>query len=241
MSHVINKTRFVAEETRNAVWAAIKELHYSPSAVARSLKVNHTKSIGLLATSSEAAYFAEIIEAVEKNCFQKGYTLILGNAWNNLEKQRAYLSMMAQSVDGLLVMCSEYPEPLLAMLEDYRHIRMVVMDIRVKQKLTSPMRSLITQSKAATWPGVILIQRGHREIGVIPGPLNVTPAQAALPVLWKAMEEAMIKVPQSWIVQGDFEPESGYRAMQQILSQSASPYCRLLWWRYHGNGRTLCC
>ncbi len=36
VSHVINKTRFVAEETRNAVWAAIKELHYSPSAVARS-------------------------------------------------------------------------------------------------------------------------------------------------------------------------------------------------------------
>ena len=51
VSHVINKTRFVAEETRNAVWAAIKELHYSPSAVARSLKVNHTKSIGLLATT----------------------------------------------------------------------------------------------------------------------------------------------------------------------------------------------
>ncbi len=27
VSHVINKTRFVAEETREAVWAAIKELH----------------------------------------------------------------------------------------------------------------------------------------------------------------------------------------------------------------------
>lgn len=54
VSHVINKTRFVAEETQAAVCAAIKELHYSPSAVARSLKVNHTKSIGLLATSSEA-------------------------------------------------------------------------------------------------------------------------------------------------------------------------------------------
>lgn len=54
VSHVINKTRFVAEETRNAVWEAIKALHYSPSAVARSLKVNHTKTLGLLATSSEA-------------------------------------------------------------------------------------------------------------------------------------------------------------------------------------------
>lgn len=36
VSHVINKTRFVAENTKAAVWAAIKELHYSPSAVARS-------------------------------------------------------------------------------------------------------------------------------------------------------------------------------------------------------------
>ncbi|MCS6037583.1 hypothetical protein LNQ52_23355 [Klebsiella pneumoniae subsp. pneumoniae] len=58
---------------------------------------SHQIGIGLLATSSEAAYFAEIIESVEKSCFQKGYTLILGNAWNDLEKQRAYLSMMAQS------------------------------------------------------------------------------------------------------------------------------------------------
>lgn len=95
VSHVINKTRFVAEETRNAVWVAIKGLHYSPNAVARSLRINRTKSIGLLATSSEAAYFAEIIEAVEKDCFQKGYTLILGNAWNNLERQQVYLSVMA--------------------------------------------------------------------------------------------------------------------------------------------------
>lgn len=66
VSHVINKTRFVAEETRNAVWAAIKELHYSPSAVARSLKVNHTKSIGLLATSSEAAYLPRSLKQLKK-------------------------------------------------------------------------------------------------------------------------------------------------------------------------------
>lgn len=66
VSHVINKTRFVAEETRNAVWAAIKELHYSPSAVARSLKVNHTKSIGLLATSSEAAYLPKLSRQLKK-------------------------------------------------------------------------------------------------------------------------------------------------------------------------------
>ena len=172
VSHVINKTRFVAEETRNAVWAAIKELHYSPSAVARSLKVNHTKSIGLLATSSEAAYFAEIIESVEKSCFQKGYTLILGNAWNDLEKQRAYLSMMAQKrVDGLLVMCSEYPDSVLSMLEEYRHIPMVVMDWgEAKADFTDAVIDNAFQGGYIA--GRYLIERGHREIGVIPGPLE---------------------------------------------------------------------
>ena len=223
VSHVINKTRFVAEETRNAVWAAIKELHYSPSAVARSLKVNHTKSIGLLATSSEAAYFAEIIEAVEKNCFQKGYTLILGNAWNNIEKQRAYLSMMAQKrVDGLLVMCSEYPESVLSMLEEYRHIPMVVMDWgEARADFTD---SVIDNAfEGGYMAGRYLVERGHREIGVIPGPLERNTGAGRLAGFMKAMEEALITVPENWIVQGDFEPESGYRAMQQIVSQPHRP------------------
>lgn len=66
-------------------------------------------------------------------------------------KQQAYLSMMAQKrVDGLLVMCSEYPESLLSMLEEYRHIPMVVMDWG-EAKPTLLIRSLITPSKAVTW------------------------------------------------------------------------------------------
>ena len=71
--------------------------------------------------------------------------------------------------------------------------------------------------------GRYLIERGHREIGVIPGPLERNTGAGRLAGFMKAMEEAMIKVPENWIVQGDFEPESGYRAMQQILSQPHRP------------------
>lgn len=55
----------------------------------------------------------------------------------------------------------------------------------------------------------------------------------------KAMEEALITVPENWIVQGDFEPESGYRAMQQIVSQPHRPYRGVLRRRHHGDGRAL--
>ncbi|WP_455810915.1 HTH-type transcriptional repressor PurR [Pseudomonas graminis] len=223
VSHVINKTRFVAEETREAVWVAIKELHYSPSAVARSLKVNHTKTIGLLATSSEAPYFAEIIEAIENRCFAKGYTLILGNAHNDLQKQQAYLSMMAQKrVDGLLVMCSEYPDTLISMLEDNRNIPMVVMDWgESRGDFTDTV--LDNAFEGGYLAGRYLIERGHRDIGAIPGQLERNTGGGRHAGFLKALAEAGITLRDEWLVQGDFEPESGYRAMQQILSQKQRP------------------
>ncbi|WP_065649464.1 HTH-type transcriptional repressor PurR [Pantoea eucrina] len=223
VSHVINKTRFVAEETRNAVWEAIKALHYSPSAVARSLKVNHTKTLGLLATSSEAPYFAEIIEAIEHHCFAQGYTLILGNAHNDLQKQRAYLSMMAQKrVDGLLVMCSEYPDDLLQMLEENRNIPMVVMDWGASRgDFTDTVQDNAFQGGYLA--GRYLIERGHRDIGAIPGQLERNTGGGRHAGFLQAMHEAGITVRAEWIVQGDFEPESGYQAMQQILSQKQRP------------------
>ncbi|WP_017348970.1 HTH-type transcriptional repressor PurR [Pantoea sp. A4] len=223
VSHVINKTRFVAEETRNAVWEAIKALHYSPSAVARSLKVNHTKTLGLLATSSEAPYFAEIIDAVEKHCFDKGYTLILGNAHNDLNKQRAYLSMMAQKrVDGLLVMCSEYPDDLLTMLEENRNIPMVVMDWGECQgDFTDTV--LDNAFQGGYMVGRYLIERGHRDIGAIPGQMARNTGGGRHAGFVKALQEAGVAIRDEWIVQGDFETESGYLAMQQILAQKQRP------------------
>lgn len=234
VSHVINKTRFVAEETRNAVWAAIKELHYSPSAVARSLKVNHTKSIGLLATSSEAAYFAEIIEAVEKNCFQKGYTLILGNAWNNLEKQRAYLSMMAQKrVDGLLVMCSEYPEPLLSMLEEYRHIPMVVMDWgEAKADFTD---TVIDNAFAGGYmAGRYLVERGHRDM-----PAGAQHRRGPAGRLYESHGGGADQRAGQLDCSGRLR--AGIRLPRDAANLIAvtSPYRRFLRRRYYGDGRAL--
>ncbi|WGO82497.1 HTH-type transcriptional repressor PurR [Arsenophonus apicola] len=223
VSHVINNTRFVAKETKTIVWAAIKTLNYSPSAVARSLKVNHTKSIGLLATSNEAPYFAEVIESVENNCYSQGYTLILCNSHNNLNKQQAYLQMLAQKrVDGLLVMCSEYPKQLLGMLEEYRNIPMVVMDWG---QAHGDFTDVIIDN--AVYGGYLagryLIERGHRDLGIISGPLKRNTGSGRRQGFLNAMKEANIQPQDKWIVEGDFEPSSGYDAMKQILNHQQRP------------------
>ena len=104
VSHVVNKTRPVSEPVRLKVEAAIKQLDYVPSAVARSLKAKTTATIGLLVPNSLNPYFAELARGIEDYCERNGYCVILCNSDDNPDKQRNYLRVLLEKrVDGLVV------------------------------------------------------------------------------------------------------------------------------------------
>ena len=221
VSHVINKTRFVAEDTTKAVWDAIQALHYSPSAVARSLKVNTTKSIGMIITTSEAPFFAEIVLAVEEYCYRQGYSLFLCNTQNNPEKIQNHLDMLIKKrVDGVLVMCTEYTENSL-MLFNGTNIPMVIMDWgRHDEKSDRILDNSFEGGYLATKH---LIDNGHKEIGVIAGNLEKTTARDRFNGFLEAMKEANLPVRQEWITEGDFEPEDGYECMNNLFRLEKLP------------------
>ncbi|OOF69634.1 HTH-type transcriptional repressor PurR [Rodentibacter caecimuris] len=221
VSHVINKTRFVAAETEKLVHQAIKTLNYSPSAVARSLKINTTKSIGMLVTTSEAPYFAEIIQAVEEHCYQQGYSLFLCNTQNDAGKIQNHLEMLAKKrVDGLLVMCSEYTQDSLDLLTDFSSVPMVVMDWGPNSRTDIIEDYGFTGGYLAT---KYLIDCGHKDIGIIAGELNKTPAKTRYEGFIQAMNEAGLLINSDWIMEGFFEPEDGFECMNKILAQKKHP------------------
>ena len=221
VSHVINKTRFVAKETEEAVMQAIKNLKYSPSAVARSLKVNTTKSIGMIVTTSESPYFAEIIHAVEDHCYRQSYSLFLCNTQNDPEKIKNHLDMLAKKrVDGLLVMCSEYTSHSLDILSNAADIPMVVMDWGPNTDTDVIEDNSFTGGYIATKH---LIDCGHKAIGLIAGELDKTTARTRYEGFVKAMNEANLPIHENWIMEGFFEPEDGYECMNKILVQDNLP------------------
>ena len=221
VSHVINKTRFVAKETEEAVMQAIKSLKYSPSAVARSLKVNTTKSIGMIVTTSESPYFAEIIHAVEDHCYRQGYSLFLCNTQNDPEKIKNHVEMLAKKrVDGLLVMCSEYTQHSLDVLSGFSSVPMVVMDWGPNVDTDIIEDNSFTGGYIATKH---LIDCGHKSIGLIAGELDKTTARTRYEGFVKAMNEANLSIHENWIMEGFFEPEDGYECMNKILSQDNLP------------------
>jgi len=203
------------------VMQAIKSLKYSPSAVARSLKVNTTKSIGMIVTTSESPYFAEIIHAVEDHCYRQGYSLFLCNTQNDPEKIKNHVEMLTKKrVDGLLVMCSEYTQHSLDVLSGFSSVPMVVMDWGPNADTDIIEDNSFNGGYIATKH---LIDCGHKAIGLIAGELDKTTARTRYEGFVKAMNEAYLPIHENWIMEGFFEPEDGYECMNKILVQDNLP------------------
>ncbi|MBT0087650.1 substrate-binding domain-containing protein [Vibrio alginolyticus] len=223
VSHVINKTRFVSEEISERVNNAAKELnYYAPSALARSLKVNRTKTIGMLVTTSTNPFFGEVVKGVERSCYQKGYSLILCNTEGDNERMRQSINTLLQKrVDGLILMCSSLEGERIDVFERYPDIPVVVMDwgpmLFTSDKIQD--NSLRGGYLAAKY----LIDCGHTEIGCITGPLIKHQAQIRYEGYKRAMNEAGLEFNANWIIESDFECDGGYQAFKKMAQRGALP------------------
>lgn len=223
VSHVINKTRFVSEEISERVNNAAKELnYYAPSALARSLKVNRTKTIGMLVTTSTNPFFGEVVKGVERSCYHKGYSLILCNTEGDNERMRESINTLLQKrVDGLILMCSSLEGERIDVFERYPDIPVVVMDwgpmLFTSDKIQD--NSLRGGYLAAKY----LIDCGHQEIGCITGPLIKHQAQMRYEGYKRAMIEAELEFNANWIVESDFECEGGYQAFKKMTERGPLP------------------
>ncbi|WP_170116097.1 ribose operon transcriptional repressor RbsR [Brenneria roseae] len=222
VSHVINNNRFVSDAIREKVMKAVEELNYAPSALARSLKINQTRTIGMLLTASNNPFYAEVVRGVERCCYERGYSLILCNTEGDWARMSRNLETLLQKrVDGVLLMCTENHRPSPEMVSRYPSIPMVMMDWAPFEGVIDVIKdnSLLGGEMATNY----LISRGYRKIACIAGPQDKTSAYNRLEGYRQAMKHAGLSVPDEYEIFGDFEFETGYRAMQRLLTLEEKP------------------
>ena len=111
VSNVINNKVVVREETRERVLAAMAELHYEPSPVARGLKKGKTFVLALMVPMVTNPFYSEVIEVVERVAEEHGYHLLLSIAGKGEEHVlRTLHHLSSRSIDGLLLMVGQIPE-----------------------------------------------------------------------------------------------------------------------------------
>ncbi|MCW7538778.1 LacI family DNA-binding transcriptional regulator [Aquabacterium sp. A7-Y] len=222
VSHVVNGTRHVSAEGRTRVEQAIRDLGYVPSAVARSLKRNTTRTLGMLIPNSSNPYFAEIVRAVEDRCFTAGYTLLLCNTDDETQRQGVYLQVLAERrVDGLVVVSTGADESLSALLAGLR-----VPTVLLDREIGALPCDLV---ETAHLHGAMLATRhlaslGHRRIACIGGTQGLAPSEQRIAGWRLALSEAGQAADADRLLwHGDFTSQGGYAAMHALLRVPERP------------------
>lgn len=102
VSHVINKTRQVNQETKDAVLCAIKELNYPVEKRAKSQ--NRAVCIGVILADAREDYYIDMIQALESVAADYEVSLIFCDSEANFEKEQQNITLLlGRNVQGLLL------------------------------------------------------------------------------------------------------------------------------------------
>jgi LacI family transcriptional regulator len=104
VSHVLNGSRFVSDEVRAEVLAAVKALRYRPNSLARALRRRETGTIGLLVPNVNSPLAALILGELDAMATSSGLGVIVAQSNYSLERERDWLSILTtKQLDVLLV------------------------------------------------------------------------------------------------------------------------------------------
>jgi len=158
-----NKEKYISPELREKVNHAISVLNYQPNLLARSLKIQETKSIGLIVTNITSPVIPPMVRNVQRIAQQEGFDTFIVTSEENIQTQNdAIRSILSIRVDGLII-CPVFSEENKVVQNAIDLIPVVT----VERPLPGTS-SVFTNNKETTYKiASHLIGHGYKNIGLI--------------------------------------------------------------------------
>ena len=217
VSKVLNHHADIGDATRERVLAKVEELGYRPNAVARSLTLRRTNTLGVVIPDLMHSFFVEIVAGIEVVVSDRGYGLLLCCSAETAKKERAELEMLrSRQVDGI-VLASANASGNTKLLQDLQALgRGLVMIDRDDHPKVRCHRVLTDDVKVGRLATEHLLATGRRAIAHIAGPA-VVHAERRQQGYREALKAGGIDPKPGWIVSGGFMEDDGYQAMKRLL------------------------
>lgn len=208
----------VREKNRMKIEAAIKELQFEVNEVARGLKTNRTKIIGIIIPELNNIFCAEIITEVEDQLRSHGYaTMICDCRTDEKREEEAVEFLLHRRVDGLIIMPSGRQG---TYLNKFTKAGKPVVLIDRKLEGIDCDSVLVDNEGAACGAVERLLKAGHRHIGMIAGPKDIYTAQERYRGYCTALERAGMEPDARLAAWGDYTIEGGAAAMKELVSRN---------------------
>lgn len=218
VSRVINESPRVSERTREKVLGVIEELGYVPNHAARTLVTRRTDTVALVVSESEERvftepFFAGVLRGIGTTLSTAGLQLILTMAQSPDSRLERYLA--GHHVDGVLLL-SQHDRDTLPALLARASIPFVLGGGRQEQAIVYVDVDNVGGAHQAV---AHLAAGGRTKIATITGSPDMRPGRDRLTGYLNGLADAGLPADPDLIAPGDFGPDSGARAMRELLAR----------------------
>lgn len=221
VSRVLSGYEFVRESTRNRVMEAVEHLGYVANLQARSLAGGRSQIIGLLVPNLDNGYVGTITQGIDRELAHVNYDVMLYTSHRHPDKESLYVSAIANGLtEGLLLIAPLVPASYLDVLRE-QNFPYVLID----QSDATENSSVV---EATNWQGaydatLYLRKLGHTRIAFIAGTPAVRSAADRLQGYKAALADCDIPFREEWVIEGDYQQQTGYRATKTLLQRVEDP------------------
>jgi LacI family transcriptional regulator len=222
VSRVMNDRPDVAPETRERVKQVINQLGYQPSAIARSLASQRTRTLGLITADFSDYFFTQVIAGAEVEARKHGYFFMLGSTERNPQDEPEYIRLLTERHVAGILFARPSTEP------DDRHLLGLLRDgvpvVTTAYYIPGADLTVVDVDNAdgAQQATHYLLECGRRQVAMITGPATWKSVHDRTKGYNLALAAAGITLDPGLIAKGDWSYQSGYRAMGELLGRGVS-------------------
>jgi LacI family transcriptional regulator len=221
VSHVLNETRYVQEDTRRRVLEAVNALHYRPNAVARGLTTKRTATVGVVVADILDPFFATLVRGIEHDLSNHGYSLIVCNTDERPKKEVGYLSLLVNKrVDGIIIAPTGHPSDVYESLRNN-----VIPVVFVDREPPGRYGPVIEMDNVAAAREAVhhLISSGHRRVAIVAAAPERSPSQQRIQGYRLALQEEGLPVDEDLICHARSGLLAGQATTERLLRLADPP------------------
>ncbi len=221
VSRVLNGNEKVDPERQRRVLSAIEELGYRRDGVARNLRRGSTKVWGLVISDIENPFFTSLVRGVQDQADEEGYSIILLNSDEDLDKEGRCLALMVEErVAGAILSPVSETKSVMDLLIS-TGTPAVMVDRRIRGLAVD---TVIVDNVLGAYDGTMhLLGAGHRRVACISGPAESTTGINRVTGYLRALEKTALAAEPELIRTTDFKRGGGYRATLDLFRQDPRP------------------
>lgn len=225
VSRTLNGKSTVDPELADRVLTAAAELGYQPNGLARNLRRQETAVLALIISDVENPFFTAIARGVEDIAQTSGYSVVLCNSDENMDKERRYIDVALQERVAGVILSPTATSTTVDSLRA-RGTPFVAVDRPLAQSAGDQVS--VDTRLAARHATEHLLDRGYRRVACLSGPSGVPTADDRLAGYQDALRAADGHLDEALVRRAEYRAAGARHATDELLDEPEPPEALLV-------------